>query len=103
MTALEKDIQALRKDIQNIKSSLGNNNEKSISGASSKISFLRPDELRSFARNAGKEVSAYMHEKGDQVRYAVGKWEGTVKKHPLATTAAVFAAGAILASLFRRK
>lgn len=100
MTAIEKEIQALKKDIQHIKQE----GKKAMNGAlNDKVSFLHPEHLRSMAYQAGKEVSAYMHNKGEQVKQVVNTCEGTIKKHPFTTTAAAFAVGAILAALLRRK
>lgn len=102
MTAVQKEIDMLKKDIRSLKHSISSTG-KSIASEASKVSFLHPEHLRSLAYQTGKDVSAYVQDKSEQVKMLAGKWEGTIKKHPFIATAGAVAAGALLVALLRRK
>ena len=58
--------------------------------------------LRALAHDAGERVQDFLNTKQDQVHDVRVSAERTIRANPLAVTAAAFAAGAIVARLFRR-
>ncbi|MEJ0009803.1 MAG: hypothetical protein WDN72_04330 [Alphaproteobacteria bacterium] len=59
--------------------------------------------LRSVAHDAGERVQDFLSEKKDQAHDVRVSAERTIRSNPLVATAAAFAAGAVLARLFRRR